>query len=222
MRAKPSRSVSGREQWRRRRFSWREQSARSPAMDSWSVRTLPFRTSSRRVSSRWPATRSGADSDRPGQLDDDHRCHGGGGVADRDRRASAHFKGVDFAGKTGSAQTISNKLKAKMGASEKSEVQGQLAGSWASRPAEIREIVVAVLLEERRARSLAARAAAQVIKAYVEKQRAFRPRWPKPTERRQDQAGRSRRGLARGRRQESRQGASRPFHGHRRRQDRSR
>ena len=38
--------------------------------------------------------------------------------------AASHLQGIDFAGKTGSAQTISNALKAKMGAAGK-EVQGQ-------------------------------------------------------------------------------------------------
>ena len=39
-----------------------------------------------------------------------------------ERRAARTIKGVDFAGKTGSAQTISNQLKAKMSAKEKGAV----------------------------------------------------------------------------------------------------
>ena len=83
---------------------------------------------------------------------------------------SARLPGIDFAGKTGSAQTISNQLKAKMGSSEKSKYKdnGWFVGVT---PRRNPEIVVAVLLEEGEHGYYAARAAAQVIKAYVEKQR---------------------------------------------------
>ena len=83
---------------------------------------------------------------------------------------SARLPGIDFAGKTGSAQTISNQLKAKMGASEKSKYKdnGWFVGVT---PRRNPEIVVAVLLEEGEHGYFAARATAQVIKAYVEKQR---------------------------------------------------
>ena len=83
---------------------------------------------------------------------------------------SAALKGIDFAGKTGSAQTVSNQLKSKMGASEKSKFKdnGWFVGVT---PRRNPEIVVAVLLEEGEHGYFAARAASQVIKAYVEKQR---------------------------------------------------
>lgn len=81
--------------------------------------------------------------------------------------ALSHLQGIDFAGKTGSAQTISNALKAKMGAAGKAEFKdnGWFAGV---EPRRNPEIVVCVLLEEGEHGYLAARAAAQVIRAYVE------------------------------------------------------
>ncbi|GAC1428824.1 MAG: penicillin-binding protein 2 [Terriglobales bacterium] len=84
--------------------------------------------------------------------------------------ALSHLQGIDFAGKTGSAQTISNVLKAKMGALGKANFKdnGWFAGV---EPRRNPEIVVCVLLEEGEHGYLAARAGAQVIKAYVEKQR---------------------------------------------------
>jgi penicillin-binding protein 2 len=82
---------------------------------------------------------------------------------------SAHLQGIDFAGKTGSAQTISNALKAKLGAGKKNfKDNGWFVGV---EPRRSPEIVVCTLLEEGEHGYLAARTAAQVIKAYVEKQR---------------------------------------------------
>ena len=79
------------------------------------------------------------------------------------------MQGIDFAGKTGSAQTISNTLKAKHGRRAE-EIQGQWLvrrrGAAEANP----EIVVCALLEEGEHGYLAARLAAQVIKAYVDKQ----------------------------------------------------
>jgi penicillin-binding protein 2 len=83
--------------------------------------------------------------------------------------AMSHLQGIDFAGKTGSAQTISNALKAKLGAGgKKFKDNGWFAGV---EPRRNPEIVVCTLLEEGEHGYLAARTAAQVIKAYVEKQR---------------------------------------------------
>jgi penicillin-binding protein 2 len=83
--------------------------------------------------------------------------------------ALSHLQGIDFAGKTGSAQTISNALKARMGAQGKNfKDNGWFAGV---EPRKNPEIVVCVLLEEGEHGYLAARTAAQVIKAYVDKQR---------------------------------------------------
>ena len=66
---------------------------------------------------------------------------------------SARLPGIDFAGKTGSAQTISNQLKAKMGASEKGKFKdnGWFVGVT---PRRNPEIVVAVPARGGRARIL--------------------------------------------------------------------
>lgn len=84
--------------------------------------------------------------------------------------ALSHLQGIDFAGKTGSAQTISNALKAKLGAAGKANFKdnGWFVGVA---PRRNPEIVVCTLLEEGEHGYLAARTAAQVIKAYVDKQR---------------------------------------------------
>lgn len=78
--------------------------------------------------------------------------------------------GIDIAGKTGSAQTVSNTLKKKMGASEKSKYKdnGWFVGVT---PRRNPEIVVACLFEGGEHGALAAQVATKVIKAYVEKQR---------------------------------------------------
>jgi penicillin-binding protein 2 len=84
--------------------------------------------------------------------------------------AASQVKGIDIAGKTGSAQTISNTLKAKLGAYGKANFKdnGWFVGV---EPRRNPEIVVCALFEEGEHGSEAARVAAQVIKAYVEKQR---------------------------------------------------
>jgi penicillin-binding protein 2 len=82
---------------------------------------------------------------------------------------SAHLQGIDFAGKTGSAQVISNDLrKSKGGSGKEFKDNGWFAGVA---PRRNPEIVVAVLIEQGEHGYLAARMAAQVIKAYVDKQR---------------------------------------------------
>ena len=80
------------------------------------------------------------------------------------------IKGVDMAGKTGSAQTISNALKAKMSASDKAKYKdnGWFVGV---EPRRNPEIVVCALFEEGEHGSLAAHVVSSVIQAYVEKQR---------------------------------------------------
>ena len=82
----------------------------------------------------------------------------------------AAVKGVDIAGKTGSAQTVSNDLKKKMSAKEKTEFKdnGWFVGVT---PRRNPEIVVACLFEGGEHGALAAVVATKVIKAYVEKQR---------------------------------------------------
>ncbi|MGB8784555.1 MAG: penicillin-binding protein 2 [Terriglobales bacterium] len=82
---------------------------------------------------------------------------------------SAHLQGIDFAGKTGSAQTISNMAKARIANGKaKFKDNGWFAGV---EPRRDPEIVVCTLLEEGEHGYLAARVASQVIKAYVDKQR---------------------------------------------------
>jgi penicillin-binding protein 2 len=84
--------------------------------------------------------------------------------------ALSHLQNIDFAGKTGSAQTISNALKAKLGAAGKANFKdnGWFVGV---EPRRNPEIVVCALLEEGEHGYLAARTAAKVIKAYVDKER---------------------------------------------------
>jgi penicillin-binding protein 2 len=82
---------------------------------------------------------------------------------------SAHLQGIDFAGKTGSAQTISNTLKAKL-ANGKQDFKDN---AWfvGVTPRRSPEFVVGVLFEGGEHGQFAARLAAQVVKSYVEKQR---------------------------------------------------
>jgi penicillin-binding protein 2 len=82
----------------------------------------------------------------------------------------AAVSGVDIAGKTGSAQTVSNDLKKKMSATEKGlyKDNGWFVGVS---PRRNPEIVVACLFEGGEHGALAAAVATKVIKAYVEKQR---------------------------------------------------
>ena len=80
------------------------------------------------------------------------------------------IKGVDLAGKTGSAQTVSNMLKSKMSASEKAKYKdnGWFVGV---EPRRNPEIVVCALFEEGEHGSEAAHVVSKVVQAYVEKQR---------------------------------------------------
>ena len=84
--------------------------------------------------------------------------------------AASRLQGIDMAGKTGSAQTISNMLKAKMGASEKDKYKdnGWFVGV---EPRRNPEIVVAALFEEGEHGDKTAHIVAAVIKAFVDKQR---------------------------------------------------
>ena len=89
--------------------------------------------------------------------------------------ALSQIKGVDMAGKTGSAQTISNMLKAKMSAEEKLEHKdnGWFVGV---EPRRNPEIVVCGLYEEGEHGDKTARVVAQVIKAFVDKERRNPPK----------------------------------------------
>jgi penicillin-binding protein 2 len=83
--------------------------------------------------------------------------------------AAAHLQGIDFAGKTGTAQTISGSAKAKI---ENGKARFK-NNAWfvGVSPRRNPEIVVVVLWEGGEEGPLAAIVASQVIKAYVEKQR---------------------------------------------------
>ena len=82
---------------------------------------------------------------------------------------AAHLQGVDFAGKTGSAQVVSNAFrKSKAGASSIFKDNGWFVGVT---PRRNPEIVVALLIEQGEHGPIAAQLASKVIKAFVEKQR---------------------------------------------------
>ena len=81
---------------------------------------------------------------------------------------SAHIPGIDIAGKTGSAQTVSLALRAKHQNDEDFAQNGWFVGFT---PRRNPDIIVVVLFEGGEHGKLAARLATQVIKAYVDKQR---------------------------------------------------
>ena len=94
---------------------------------------------------------------------------GGTGVA-------SHIQGVDFAGKTGSTQKVSHHYLETHGLKEKN-LKGDLKGNgWFGgvTPRRNPEIVVVVYFEGGEHGPLAARIGAQVVKAFVEKQRRIR------------------------------------------------
>jgi penicillin-binding protein 2 len=80
---------------------------------------------------------------------------------------SAHIPGIDIAGKTGSAQTVSLATRAKHNNNDAFAQNGWFVGFT---PRRNPDIVVAVLFEGGEHGRLAARLATQVIKAYVDKQ----------------------------------------------------
>src|SRR6266404_1962208 len=81
---------------------------------------------------------------------------------------SAFLQGIDFAGETGSAQTIGNAAKSRLlGNKDRFKDNSWFVGVT---PRRNPQIVVAVLFEGGEHGKLAARLAAQFIKAYVEKQ----------------------------------------------------
>ncbi|HTK94813.1 MAG TPA: penicillin-binding protein 2 [Terriglobales bacterium] len=81
--------------------------------------------------------------------------------------AASHLEGIDFAGKTGSAQVVSNDARKLLKGSQFKD-NGWFAGV---EPRRNPEIVVIVLIEEGEHGAAAAHLAADVIKAYVNKQR---------------------------------------------------
>lgn len=84
---------------------------------------------------------------------------------------SAHLQGIDFAGKTGSAQVVSNKFRKTQGKGDKYKDNGWFVGVT---PRRNPEVVVAILFESGEHGKLAARMASQIIRAFVEKQRKIR------------------------------------------------
>ena len=86
--------------------------------------------------------------------------------------ASAHLEGIDFAGKTGSAQVVSNEAKLKLKLTgERFKDNGWFVGV---EPRRNPEIVVCILVEQGEHGTMAARLVAQVVKAYVEKKRGHK------------------------------------------------
>ncbi|HEY0758661.1 MAG TPA: penicillin-binding protein 2 [Acidisarcina sp.] len=81
---------------------------------------------------------------------------------------SAHLEGIDFAGKTGSAQVVSNEAKGRLGGGKALRDNAWFVGIT---PRRNPEIVVTTLLEGGEHGRFAGRVAAQVISAYVTKQR---------------------------------------------------
>jgi penicillin-binding protein 2 len=87
--------------------------------------------------------------------------------------SSAHLQGIDFAGKTGTAQLVSHDFrKANQGKVDSSFNDNVWFAGVA--PRRNPEIIVVVLLEHGLNSAIAARTASQVIKVYVEKQRHIR------------------------------------------------
>ena len=82
--------------------------------------------------------------------------------------AAAHLEGVDFAGKTGTAQVMSHAALARSGGGHKTEPNAWFVGMA---PRRNPDIVVAVLWEHGNWGNNSAKLAAQVITAYVNKQR---------------------------------------------------
>ena len=81
--------------------------------------------------------------------------------------AASHLPGIDFAGKTGSAQTMSNAAAQRLGHSRSVNDTGWFVGF---EPRRNPNIIVVVMMEEGQHGSTAAHLAAAVVKAYVDKQ----------------------------------------------------
>lgn len=84
--------------------------------------------------------------------------------------ALSHLDGIDFAGKTGSAQTMSNALAQKLGHAHTVNDNAWFVGVS---PRRNPDIAVVILWEGGKEGYLSARLAAQVIAAYVDKQRTL-------------------------------------------------
>jgi penicillin-binding protein 2 len=89
---------------------------------------------------------------------------------------SAHIPGVEIAGKTGSAQTVSLATRAKHANNSEFAQNGWFVGFT---PRKNPEIIIACLFEGGEHGRLAARVATQVLKAYVEKKRKVQPDFAK-------------------------------------------
>ncbi len=84
--------------------------------------------------------------------------------------AASHLQGIDFAGKTGSAQTMSNALAQKLGHAHTVNDNAWFVGIT---PRRNPDIAVVVLWEGGKEGPLSAHLVAQVIAAYVDKQRTL-------------------------------------------------
>ncbi len=93
----------------------------------------------------------------------------------------AHLNGVDVAGKTGSAQTMSNALAQKLGHAHTMDDNAWFVGVS---PRRNPEIAVCILWEKGAEGYLSARLAAQVIEAYVDKQRRLENNLRAPAQKR--------------------------------------
>ncbi len=82
--------------------------------------------------------------------------------------AAAHLEGIDFAGKTGTAQVMSHDALARSGGGHKTVPNAWFVGMA---PRRNPDIVVAVLWENGNWGNNSAKLGAQVINAFVEKQR---------------------------------------------------
>jgi penicillin-binding protein 2 len=91
---------------------------------------------------------------------------------------SAHIPGVEIAGKTGSAQTVSLATRARFSNNKEFAQNGWFVGFT---PRQNPEIVVVCLLEGGEHGKLAARVATQVIKAFVDKRRKVQPNFARDT-----------------------------------------
>jgi len=91
---------------------------------------------------------------------------------------SAHIAGMEIAGKTGSAQTVSLATRARFANNKEFAQNGWFVGFT---PRQNPEIVLVCLLEGGEHGKLAARVATQVIKAFVEKRRKVEPNFARDT-----------------------------------------
>ena len=149
---------------------WRHRLGRPPCSAACRVsRPASCSTSARHLDESFPGS---GDADIPIDPENwqiDHRRHGRGDAAWRisTPRASAHLEGIDFGGKTGTAQVMSHEALDKTNKA-RHESECVVRGCHAARNP---ELVVAVLWQNGDFSYYPARIGARVVAAYVEKQR---------------------------------------------------